>query len=618
MTSVPTARPLSPRDRLHGAYAVWTRRQMLFVLPKHVDTLLASKIYLAPDGQMWLQLEADTEALADIRSALNELRPVTLRMTVTTTAPDGVLVPAERSALDEAWCVDEPMSYAQVNQLLSLVDSSVAEGTLDWREKLGHCFISPEMLSQEQVNRVREAAAAIGVVVDAFIQDERCATSPLGTLVSRRQAKILPASLRERLEHDEATWHCYVDGESVGQQAPQLAAPASACLIDGDAQGDATLSELLCLYDMVNVILPKQHGAWLTSNRLMHDDLAELCSTGRVRLVLPHGLQEYQIGLLADVAERSPESLVLSRELAVRTIESNARKDPLIYGPLPSEFKAAVRGALYQQLPDVAPMLVGSVNRSPMANLNFALATQGAMGLLGVGPGARLADQLRSRDGTNLWLELTLASVGVEWALGLGAAWVPRVTAGYDETGAARAVGSFLSRSSLVGGDLMANRMHTVVDGLLAVSEIPPIEVARSLTQADRRRFTTVAKKLFSADAPQEELREAVEALNRQTRAFERKLERLRKWRLDALAVGVAAKPFGDAIDAGTGMYYTSVAAGWLYELLKRRLPRSVRNEFENMATAMAGLCMAPSINPVIVSRTRAQLPSNRPRDGDA
>ncbi len=581
---------------------------MLFVLPKHMDILLESKIYLAPSGCVWLRLEADVEALTDIRSALKELKPVTLPMIVTTTTPDGVLVPTDRGALDEAWCVDEPMSYPQVNQLLSLVDSSVAEGTLDWREELGFCFISPKVLSQEQVDRVREAASVIGILVDAFIQDESRASSPLGMLVTRRQSKMFPASLRERLEYDEATWHCYINRERVGQQAPCLAPPASACLIDGDAQGDVTLSELLCLYDVVNILLPKQCGAWLTSNRLVNDDLAELCGTGRVRLVLPHGLQEYEPRLLAEVAERSPESLMLSRELAVRTIESNARKDPLTYGPLPSEFKAAVRGVLYQQFPDIAPVLVGSVNRSPMANLDFALATQGAMGLLGVGPGARLADQMQSHGGTNIWLELTLASAGVEWALGLGAAWVPRVMGNYDETGAARSVGSFWSRSSLVGGDLMANRMHTVVDGLLAISEISPIEVARSLTQADRRRFTTVAKKLFSADAPLEELHEAVEALNRQTQAFERKLERLRKWRLDTLAIGVAAKPFGDAIDGGTGMYYTSVAAGWLYELLKRRLPRSVRNEFEDMAAVMVGHCMAPSIDPVILSRTRLRL----------
>ncbi len=613
MTSGPNLDSLSPRERVICAHAVWTRRQALFVLPQHVDALLASKLYLAPGGRISLHTDAEGEAIDAIQDALNELSPVSLFMTIKDTVPEGVFIPSDRSPVDEAWCVDEPMPLGQLNQLLSLVDATLTDGNLDWREDLGFCFISPGLLSREQVEQVRDAARAIGIVVDAFVLDNSPAAVPVGTLVTRRQAKQFPASLRASLEQDEATWHRYVEGRCANQPEPLLAIPASACLIDGGAQGDVTLSELLCLYDVVNVVVPRQQNDWLTSNRLVDGDVAELCGTGRVRLVLPHGLQEYPISLLADVAEQLPGALVLSRELAVRTMESNMRKDPLTYGRLPSEFKAALRGALYQLLPEVAPMLAGPIKRSPMASLDFALATSGAMGLLAVGPGARLADQLESRGTPGPSLELMLASAGVEWALGLGAAWVPRVLADYDETAAARAVGSFWSRSSLVGGDLMADRMHTVVDGLLAVADVPPIEVARSLSQADRSRFATVAKKLFSADVPHEELREAVDALNRQTKNFERKIERLRRWDLYALAGGVAAKPLADAIDAGTGVYYASVAAGWLYNLLKRRLPRYLNNEFETLAATMVGLCTAPSIDPVIVSRARAQLSSTRP-----
>lgn len=134
--------------------------------------------------------------------------------------------------------------------------------------------------------------------------------------------------------------------------------------------------------------------------------------------------------------------------------------------------------------------------------------------------------------------------------------------------------------------------------------------MARSLTRTDRSRFNSVAKKLFVADVPQEELLLAVEALNQHTRAFEAKVERLRRWKLDTLVVALATKPIGDMVDDGTGFYYSSVAAGWLYDLLKKKLPRSVRAEFETFAMTAAGMCMAPSIDPVIITRSRSQLPA--------
>lgn len=39
-----------------------------------------------------------------------------------------------------------------------------------------------------------------------------------------------------------------------------------------------------------------------------------------------------------------------------------------MYGPLPSEFKAAVRGALYQLLPGIALMLAGGIEGFPASN----------------------------------------------------------------------------------------------------------------------------------------------------------------------------------------------------------------------------------------------------------
>ncbi|MDI7047159.1 hypothetical protein QMN58_27035, partial [Escherichia coli] len=60
--------------------------------------------------------------------------------------------------------------------------------------------------------------------------------------------------------------------------------------------------------------------------------------------------------------------------------------------------------------------------------------------------------------------------------MGLGAAYVPRQMKGFDETHNASIIASHVSRSRFVPKDPLANRMHTVVDGLLAITDVPPIE----------------------------------------------------------------------------------------------------------------------------------------------
>ena len=67
-------------------------------------------------------------------------------------------------------------------------------------------------------------------------------------------------------------------------------------------------------------------------------------------------------------------------------------------------------------------------------------------------------------------IELATCGAGLEWALALGASFLPRNFGGYDETTNSLLIASFLGRTKQVQGDPAANRMHAVLDGLLAVS----------------------------------------------------------------------------------------------------------------------------------------------------
>jgi hypothetical protein len=73
--------------------------------------------------------------------------------------------------------------------------------------------------------------------------------------------------------------------------------------------------------------------------------------------------------------------------------------------------------------------------------------------------------------------------------------------------------------------------MHVVVDGLLAVSDVPPIEVARNFRSLPALRFRNLATKLMSATPSTAELEKAVEEINADVVAFEHRAKRLAKWK---------------------------------------------------------------------------------------
>lgn len=109
--------------------------------------------------------------------------------------------------------------------------------------------------------------------------------------------------------------------------------------------------------------------------------------------------------------------------------------------------------------------------------------------------------------------------------------------------------------------DPVTSRLHAITDGLLAVTDVPPLEVARNFNGASVARFRTLARRLMQQAPSQVEILECIEQINRETRHFEKRTERLTRWKLDALAAAAVAKPIGDVIDTTCGGGFASVLA---------------------------------------------------------
>jgi len=196
--------------------------------------------------------------------------------------------------------------------------------------------------------------------------------------------------------------------------------------------------------------------------------------------------------------------------------------------------------------------------------------------------------------------------------MGLGAAYVPRQMKGFDETHNASIIASHVSRSRFVPKEPLANRMHTVVDGLLAITDVLPLEVAKNFTSSTVSRFRQVAMGLVSGPSNVDELGDMVKKLNEEVRAFERRRKFLIKWKADAAAVGLATKLVMDPLDAKFGpwtSYFTSLIAGYLYNALKHSKAFEAVNEISReVVDTFVGLALSPSNDAVIMSRARESL----------
>jgi hypothetical protein len=296
-------------------------------------------------------------------------------------------------------------------------------------------------------------------------------------------------------------------------------------------------------------------------------------------------------------------SIVLSRTLAAKTIIHGQMKDPLLYAPLTQGQRGGILSAMAQTATDVKYRAILSSYGELFSRQHEMFMLRGARGSLGFGVGAYLGEIFLKLGNKDARLELMTCGAGIEWALGLGASYIPRDFGGYDESPNSRIIASYLGRVKLLPADPVADRMHIVSDGLLAVSDVPPLEVARNFHSVQASRFRSVAHGLMKATTSAPELQEAVEKINVEVKAFERRADRLASWKVGAILPHVVAT----ALDHQLGLF-ASIGAVWLCEHLEHRIPKALRAELTDAKAMLVGLATGSSLDTVIVSRSRRAI----------
>lgn len=597
--------------KIRRQWAIWTLGQFRFQHPE-CDTELyesAGKFYLSI-----LNTVDSFDALSEEFDS--KIRPITCPISLINKRPEGIKQIEPQSFQEEMWLVNAPKNAADLNAFLYLACPDLPSGKIDFGFN-DDCWVfsSEELIVDElQIELIKNASEKVGLIGELkFALSEPVKNGVSSTNINDMRllpskSKVHSGDIKKLVEEDEDSWREFIRYRET-QQTPERALENSnqfSCLFDAADHSDIHLSELLTIYDRIDLIPDRNNPLWLTKHNLSLSVIQELVNLDRLRIILPFPIHQYQANIISSVAEVNTSSLVLSRSLARKTIEKGQYKEPMLYAPLTGHQRADLLSALHKVAPsDKFTPILNSYGKL-FQNQHYAYMVNGATANVGYGVGAYLGDLIYSSTKRDARIELSTAGACMEWAMGLGSTFVPRSFGeGYDETRNCHFIASYLGKVRYKPVDPVAERMHMLTDGLLAVSNLSPLDVAQNFKGAPIARFRNLALRLMQGAATVDEMQAAIGNINLEVRAYESKVKKLTSWKLDSLMMGVLGKSVGDTLDSQTGNY-SSVLFAWLYEIIKEKVPTPRLNqELDDALHMLIGMASGSTMDAIIVSRSR-------------
>ena len=259
---------------VHKQWALWTIRKFRFIHPEWIMTLYGTDwkftIYVA---------NCDDESFATSTKYFNDsVRPATCHISLSQQIPlVGTLIEEVGNYEAEIWLNGEPLSVAAFNNLMSLAESALPDGEIDYDNVQDTwVFRSFIPLTDDEKSCVQKAANKVGLIgpVDFTVLSPPDATPPSPVansdrqgnldLITSRHLKHAPDTLRDLVHQDEDEWREFLSGRANQETVvPDSADPSkSACLYDVEHCGDSRLSELLTLYERIDITPDKHSFEW--------------------------------------------------------------------------------------------------------------------------------------------------------------------------------------------------------------------------------------------------------------------------------------------------------------------------------------------------------------------
>ncbi|UKE46240.1 MULTISPECIES: hypothetical protein [Xanthomonas translucens group] len=606
------------RWKLHERSAVWAYQRFQFAYPELVSILHGA------DGRYEIHVTGHVEDWEELcRRFDSEIRPASANVKLVSDLPSTGRVDIPATAADDAWLINEPMTHPWINDLLSLAAPNLPAGNLVFKFELDGFFFEHQGLSNEELACVDAAYRKLKLPgslrfaqLPASLPEEKAAPASVMSedfldLPVVRRFRGSSQAIRRLVEEDEDSWRKFADSRGeMRRYKSESSREKFSVLFGADDLSEVKLSELLCIYDVINIV-PTYDLEWLGRHEINLGSFEELVGMGRVKLVLPVPVARYPSSLVEAAVGADSSSVILSRRLASLTVSHGQHKDPLLYGPFSNQERIDFLRVI-QSVGSSTPLapLVSAYGRV-LRQQHTALFRRGAVATMEFGFGALIGDLVHATRGIDARLELSQAGAMVEWAACLGATYLPREFGDYDESRNATIIANYFNRTVGSTSGNVADRMHRVVDGLLAPRGLSPLDVARGTTAESFWKFRRLASGLLTSNVDQQELSQLVSKLNDDVSSFERRREFQARYHITTTLAELAAFPLNGKIDLlfpGASILAASLARICKTMLKERGVFPSDDGPWGDVVDAMHGLATWTSLDAVVVSRARDSL----------
>ncbi|MED1780930.1 hypothetical protein P4V43_03715 [Brevibacillus fortis] len=340
----------------------------------------------------------------------------------------------------------------------------------------------------------------------------------------------------------------------------------STCLINGQFGDAHNIRNYLTLFSNIQIVVPIEstYQTLLNSLDITEEELVKLVELKRVKLLFPQSINRYDKGLLEKVASVGQGNVILTRELAYKTILDLKYRNPLVFLPFETgekqealssllEIASKLRGINDLEYKWIEGLVVELSNTwSQMYEL---LSQRGAMGTFNVGLGPIISTIIKSYTGKDYFIEIMQASNSIEWAAANNAALCPVGPLATNEERLA-----FLYSGVRKDWNLeLVTSPNIATEGILTIANyIPVIELAETFSGQEIDNFRRLITDI-THNKTIDEIQGIVLEFNNAVKKYEKNRTRTETWDLKGIALDTvleltnAAVPFSGFLSKQLG-----------------------------------------------------------------
>jgi hypothetical protein len=390
--------------------------------------------------------------------------------------------------------------------------------------------------------------------------DIRQAGDALHLIPSRLLPHGLSHSLKAAVAHDDQLWLAFRKqvfmgrlGEGARLELFRWDDDKSTCLVDTSVLAPVDIRNYLSMFQTVLLVAPLAHvhSKCMQTLGVTEDELLALVQMGRVKVLFPQNVTRYQTRFVEKLVDANSDNVMLSRQIALRTVVDTRLRNPLLYPTLPISDRQGVLRALYHLAKSVDMPNVQQLLNSLLIELTriwssseIFLGERGAMGTLGVGYAPLLSSMIKVTTEKDLSFEIMTSSQSVEWAGAFNATLCP--TGDEDHVSNTAKVATLYSGIQRKRNVEFVERVNVALEGVLTIGRfVPAIEFAETFQGPDIDRFRRIIQALTTQHQDSQDLGEAVIRFNESVRAFEHRRDRLNTWDIKGLLLDAAVTNAG-------------------------------------------------------------------------